>query len=75
MENYNNKIEQLKEDAAHDIKIMNEISGLKLALSNYDYIGIKIATGAASVEEYTEQIKYCQTLRDKINELETQIIL
>ena len=47
-----------------------EIQALKQELANYDYIGVKIAMGVATVEEYQEQIAYTEKLRAKIRELE-----
>lgn len=47
-----------------------EIQMLKQELANYDYIGVKIAMGVATIEEYQEQIAYTEELRAKIRELE-----
>lgn len=47
-----------------------EIQALKQELANYDYIGVKIAMGVATVEQYKEQIAYTEKLRAKIRELE-----
>ena len=50
-----------------------EIERLIAELSLYDYIGVKIATGVASIEEYADKIAYCETLRQKIRELEKEV--
>ena len=47
-----------------------EMNALKQELSTYDYIGIKIATGVATIEEYKDKISYCEILRQKIRKLE-----
>lgn len=47
-----------------------EIQALKQELANYDYIGVKIAMGVATAEQYKEQITYTEKLRAKIRELE-----
>lgn len=47
-----------------------EIQMLKQELANYDYIGVKIAMGVATTEEYQEQIAHTEELRAKIRELE-----
>lgn len=47
-----------------------EIQALKQELANYDYIGVKIAMGVATTEEYQEQIAYTEELREKIRALE-----
>lgn len=50
-----------------------EIQTLKQELANYDYIGVKIAMGVATVEEYQKQIAYTEKLRKQIRTLEEQI--
>lgn len=47
-----------------------EISRLKALLRDMDYIGVKIATGRATREEYAEQIALMTAYADRINELE-----
>lgn len=50
-----------------------QILALKTELSTYDYIGVKIAMGVATKEEYAEQIAYTEQLREKIRKLEEEI--
>lgn len=47
-----------------------EVKALKEELATYDYIGVKIATGVATKEQYADKIAYCESLREKIRELE-----
>lgn len=47
-----------------------EIQMLKQELANYDYIGVKIAMGVATIDDYKKQIAYTEELRAKIRELE-----
>ena len=47
-----------------------EIQTLKAELANYDYIGVKIAMGVATTEEYQEKIAHTEKLRAKIRALE-----
>ena len=47
-----------------------EIADLKHKLTATDYIAAKIAEGAATREEYSEQIALRAKWRDRINELE-----
>lgn len=47
-----------------------EIQMLKQELANYDYIGVKIAMGVATIDDYKEKIAYTEELRAKIRELE-----
>lgn len=50
-----------------------EIEEIKKELAKYDYIGIKIATGCASMEQYAPEINHCQELRKRINEIEKEV--
>lgn len=56
-----------------NIEKMNEINALKAELATHDYIGVKIAMGVASREEYAEEIACTETLRQRINELESEV--
>lgn len=38
-------------------------------LSSYDYIGVKIAMGVATKEEYANEIEFTELLREKIRKL------
>lgn len=53
--------------------IENKIYTLKQKLSNYDYIGVKIATGRATIEDYSTQIEEMKLWTKEINELEEQL--
>ncbi len=55
---------------APEPSIEDQINALKSELATYDYIGIKIAMGVATQEEYADKIAYTQELRQRINELE-----
>lgn len=50
-----------------------KLENLKREIAQYDYIGIKIACGVATREEYAEQIAYTETLREKIRALEDKV--
>lgn len=56
-----------------EIPPMQQIELLKEELSTYDYIGVKIAMGVGTKEEYAEQIAYTEKLRQQIRNLENQI--
>ena len=58
------------EDEIFRLDPQAEIQMLKQELANYDYIGVKIAMGVATAEQYKEQIAYTEKLRAKIRELE-----
>ena len=53
--------------------IQVQIDEKKQELQTYDYIGVKIAMGVATREEYAEQIAYTEQLRREINELESEV--
>lgn len=50
---------------------VKRIKELKRKLKDYDYIGIKIATGCATIEQYKTEIELCEQMRKEINILET----
>lgn len=52
------------------LKKWEELEFLKSELSKFDYIGVKIAMGVATREEYAEQIACTERLREKIRKLE-----
>lgn len=52
-----------------------KINERKAKLAEYDYIGVKIAMGVATREEYAEQIAETERLRTEINELEKQKVI
>ena len=46
---------------------------LKNELAAYDYIGVKLAMGVATREEYAEEIAHTETLRQRIRALESEV--
>lgn len=64
--------EQMNEYLNQQSKVV-EIEALKEELSTYDYIGVKIAMGVATKEEYANEIDYTEELRKKIRELEKEL--
>lgn len=58
------------EDETFKPDTQTEIQALKQELANYDYIGVKIAMGVATIDDYEEQIAYTEELRAKIRALE-----
>lgn len=47
-----------------------KISQLKEQLSHYDYIGVKIAMGVATKEQYAKEIAESEKIREQIRELD-----
>lgn len=64
--------EQMNEYLNQQSKVV-EIEALKEELSTYDYIGVKIAMGVATKEEYSKEIEYTESLRQKIRILENEL--
>lgn len=54
-------------------EILRRLDDLYSEIKSYDYIGVKIATGVATIEEYADKIAYMEKLRKQIRELETKI--
>ncbi len=54
-------------------KIQNEIAELKQYLESTDYIACKLAEGAATAEEYADELIKRAETRAKINELEVTL--
>lgn len=54
-------------------EIEARLNALHQLLSRYDYIGIKIATGRATKEDYTAEITQMKAWEKEINKLETQL--
>lgn len=51
-------------------ELLNEKSELEQWLSNHDYIGVKIATKRATVEEYADVIEEMTVKANRINEID-----
>ena len=50
-----------------------QIEQLKAELARYDYIGVKLAMGVATREEYAEEIAHTEVLRQQIRVLESEV--
>ena len=66
------KLKKLKGEEEQKTK-EQEIARLKTELTQYDYIGTKIAMGVATKEEYAEQIAHTEKIREQIRQLESEI--
>lgn len=54
-------------------ELENEIAVVDAEFKALDYIGIKIATGRATIDDYKPEIEKMTELADKKNELETEL--
>ena len=64
-----NKIKSLEERD----KLIEEKSDLEAWLSAHDYIGTKIATGRATVEDYTTEIALMTEKANRVNEIDEEL--
>lgn len=53
--------------------ILEQIQSIKDELAKYDYIGVKIAMGVATKEDYANEIAHTEELRKQIRQLESEI--
>lgn len=53
--------------------LSEELASLKDWLSSHDYVGVKIATGRATVDEYKDIIAEMTEKADRINEIEAEL--
>ena len=66
------RTDEEKEPELVRIDELQEITDLKGKLAETDYIAAKIAEGAATAEEYKDEIAQRQKWRERINELEKE---
>lgn len=64
---------ELTNEELERMGIQAQINEKKQELQSYDYIGVKIAMGVATKEEYADKIAYTEQLRREINELESEV--
>ena len=63
-----------KEESINNINsLINEKAELESWLKNHDYIGTKIATGRATVEEYASEIAEMSEKASRINEIDREL--
>lgn len=64
-------------DVPEEIKELDryyiQLDSARQEIAKYDYIGIKIAMGVATTEEYSEQIEYTESIRQVIREIQEDI--
>ncbi len=64
---------EMTDEELDRLSIQVKIDDLKNELSVYDYIGVKIAMGVATREEYSQEIEHTEEIRRRIRELEKKI--
>jgi crotonobetainyl-CoA:carnitine CoA-transferase CaiB-like acyl-CoA transferase len=63
-------LEDAETAIVRDMSVVSaRLAKLQESLEGYDYIGVKIATGRATVDEYAEQIAQMDIWANEINEL------
>lgn len=74
LENDTVVFDEEKYNALVDIKTKeDEIARLKAELTQYDYIGTKIAMGVATKEDYADEIAHTEEIRKQIRLLEGEV--
>ena len=63
----------INEDTPKCVALSDEKECLTRWLREHDYIGTKIATGRATVEEYSDVIAEMQEKAERINEIDTEL--
>ena len=64
---------QPTEEELRKQSLLNEKSELETWLKNHDYVGIKIATGRATTEEYADVIAEMNVKAERINEIDKEL--
>ena len=67
-----NKLKELEALKEKD-KLLQEKAELESWLSSHDYIGTKIATGRATIEEYASEIAEMTEKANRINEIDAEL--
>lgn len=67
--------QQLKMIADENMHVHTRIEQLKAMLADTDYIACKIAEGVARKEEYADELKGRQEMRDEINRLMSEVTI
>ena len=62
-----------KEKLKEKDKLLKEKAEIEKWLSSHDYIGTKIATGRATVEEYASEIALMMEKTNRINEIDREL--
>jgi polyhydroxyalkanoate synthesis regulator phasin len=68
-----NELEYTQNEVKNLEKKYKELWETESKLRALDYIGVKIATGRATIEEYAEEIAEMSRLADKVNQLRAEI--
>lgn len=50
-----------------------QLNAAENTISNYDYIGVKIAMGVATIEDYAEEIEYTESIRAVIRDIQREL--
>ena len=61
------------ESELREISLRSELESLEAWLKAHDYIGVKIATGRATVDDYTDEIALMTEKAERINEIDREL--
>ena len=54
-------------------QLTEQLEDAQEEIKKYDYIGIKIATGISTIQDYAEEITYMESIRQIIREIEKEL--
>ena len=66
------KLSRLKAEEEKS-KLITEKAELEVWLRNHDYIGVKIATGRATIDDYADEIAMMNEKAERINEIDAML--
>lgn len=56
-----------------EIQIAEQLNDAQNEIAKYDYIGVKIAMGVATIEDYAEEIEYTESIRAVIRDIQREL--
>lgn len=64
---------EVPENVPLTTKLIIQLNAAEDTISNYDYIGVKIAMGVATIEDYAEEIEYTESIRAVIRDIQREL--
>lgn len=64
---------EVPENVPLTTKLIIQLNAAEDTISNYDYIGVKIAMGVATIEDYAEEIEYTESIRGVIRDIQREL--
>lgn len=64
---------EVPENVPLTTRLTIQLNAAEDTISNYDYIGVKIAMGVATIEDYAEEIEYTESIRAVIRDIQREL--